>query len=374
MKPLRNDVIGLSRELVGYNTVNPPGNEENIARFVGDLLYQNGFTVDYVPFGEKRLHVIAERGLNQHIPPLVFTGHFDTVPLGQQQWSVNPFSGEVKGDRLYGRGASDMKGALAAMAIAAIQAFEEGDPSGGARLILTAGEELGCQGATDLVATYEGLGDARAIIVGEPTANLPAIGHKGGLYLDLAASGITAHSSMPHLGENAIFKVARAILKIENFVFGQQEDALLGYPTLNVGMVKGGLNINSVPDHASFTIDARTTSKIPNAELLERIRKELGDGIEIKVLTDLPAVTNDIHDPFIHKVYAACGIAKNNQGIPKTMPYLTDGSVLQKAYGNIPTVILGPGEPDMAHKIDEYCQVSKLEQAVLIYKKILINS
>ncbi|MBK6281537.1 MAG: M20 family metallopeptidase [Draconibacterium sp.] len=265
------DVISLTGKLIAFNTVNPPGNESDAAKFIGALLFENGFTVEYIPFEANRLHVIAEKGCTLDSLPVVFTGHFDTIPLGAREWSVDPFGGKVKNGKLYGRGSSDMKGGVAAMVVAAIQVAEKDFPKCGIRLIFTSGEELGCQGAKHLVETYGKLGKAKGIIVGEPTANIPAIGHKGGLYLNLTTSGITAHSSMPHLGDNAIYKAARAISKIEKFEFEAENDLLLGFPTINVGVVQGGMNINSVPDHAAFTIDARTTTKVDHQLLLEKI-------------------------------------------------------------------------------------------------------
>lgn len=367
------NVILLARKLIKFETINPPGNEKEIARYIGNLLAENGFKVKYIPFEKNRIHVIAEKACSGEIPPVVFTGHFDTVPLGASKWSVNPFGGEVEGGKLYGRGSSDMKGGLAAMIIAAILTCEKNPPNGGVRLILTSGEELGCQGAKHLVETYKELGRARGIIVGEPTANIPSIGHKGGLYLNLETTGITAHSSMPHLGDNAIYKVARAISKIEKFDFGVEKDPLLGFPTINVGIVNGGMNLNSVPDHASFTIDARTTAKVDHQKLLKRLAKVLGDEVSIETLVNLKAVSSNESDPFVQLVYSACEIAKGTEGFPKSMPYLTDGSVLQAAYGGVPTVILGPGQPEMAHQTDEFCYTKKIEQAVNIYKHIILN-
>jgi len=369
-----NMVVKLTQDLIAFDTVNPPGNEYAIAKFTGSLLMENGFNIAYVPFEGDRLHVIAEKGLSNDTFPIVFTGHFDTVPLGDRKWNMDPFGGQVLDGKLYGRGSSDMKGGVAAMVLAAIRAFEEGTPVGGVRLVLTSGEELGCQGANDLVDTYKDLGRARGLIVGEPTANIPAIGHKGGLYLKLTATGVTAHSSMPHLGENAIYKVARAILKAEQFKFGDEKDPLLGLSTLNVGQVFGGLNINSVPDHAGFTIDARTTSVVDHKVLLSALQDELGDGITIDTLVDLSAVSTEDNDSFVQMVYKACGIDHNTEGFPRSMPYLTDGSVFQKAYGGIPTVILGPGQPELAHRTDEFCFVSKLEEAVEIYKQIILKN
>lgn len=370
----KEDVIALARELIAFNTVNPPGNEGGVAKFVGSLLSGNGFEVEYVPFEENRLHVIAEKGCSGKYPPVVFTGHFDTVPLGARDWSVDPFGGEVKEGKLYGRGSSDMKGGLAAMVVAAILAFEEGTPDAGVRLVFTSGEELGCQGAKHLVSTHKNLGNASGIIVGEPTANIPAIGHKGGLYLNLTASGVTAHSSMPHLGDNAIYKVARAITKIENFDFGVEKDTLLGFPTINVGKVFGGMNINSVPDHAGFTIDARTTTKVDHQELLARLEKELGDDVSIEKLVDLHAVSSNENGLFVQMGYSACGISIGDEGFPRSLPYLTDGSVLQSAYNGVPTIILGPGQPEMAHQTDEFCNTAKIEEAVEIYKNIILKN
>lgn len=367
------DIILITRKLIAFNTVNPPGNEDEAAKFIGTLLAENGFEVEYIPFEANRLHVIAEKGCSGDIPPVTFTGHLDTVPLGAKDWSFNPFEGEVKDGKLFGRGASDMKGGVAAMVIAAIRAFEEGFPQDGVRLIFTSGEELGCQGAKHLVETYGNLGMAKGIIVGEPTANIPAIGHKGGLYLNLTTSGVTAHSSMPHLGDNAIYKVARAISKIEKFEFGVEIDPLLGSPTINVGKVFGGMNINSVPDHAGFTIDARTTTKVDHQQLLEKLQEVLGSEVSTEMLVDLKAVSSNENDPFVKAVYFACGVSMGEEGFPKSLPYLTDGSVLQPAFGGVPTIILGPGQPEMAHKTDEFCYTDKLEQAVEIYKKIILH-
>ncbi|WP_167618267.1 M20 family metallopeptidase [Maribellus sediminis] len=367
------DVIALTQKLVGFNTINPPGNEKELAVFVGELLASNGFEINYIPFEENRLHLIAEKRCNQQDLPIVLSGHFDTVPLGAKEWSVDPFGGEIKDGKLYGRGSSDMKGGLAALIVAAILAFEQGNPKGGVKLIFTAGEELGCQGAAHLVSTFKNMGAVRGIIVGEPTANIPAIGHKGGLYLELHASGVTVHSSMPHLGENAIYKIASAIKEIENFEFDVEEDELLGFPTINVGKVSGGLNINSVPDFASFTIDARTTTKINHRQLINQIQTKLGAEIEIKTLVDLPAVSSSEESQFIRQVYKACGISNKTSGYPKSLPYLTDASVLQPAFNGAPVVIMGPGQPEMAHQTDEYCTISNLEKAVEIYKNIILN-
>jgi succinyl-diaminopimelate desuccinylase len=176
---METDVILLTRKLLSFNNINPPGNEREIAEFVGNLLAGNGFQTGFHVFEEGRLHLIAERGLSPAKSPIIFSGHFDTVPLGNKKWSVDPFAGDIKDGKIWGRGSSDMKGGLAAMIIASIKAFNENPPEGGIRFVFTAGEELGCLGIQQLVKVLNDPGKASAIIVGEPTANIPATGHRG---------------------------------------------------------------------------------------------------------------------------------------------------------------------------------------------------
>jgi succinyl-diaminopimelate desuccinylase len=160
------DVISLTQKLVSFNTVNPPGNEQEIARYVGNLLADNEFAIDYHQLATNRLTLIAEKGLSGERPPIVLTGHFDTVPLGEKFWTEDPFSGTIKDGKLYGRGTSDMKAGVAAMIVASIQVFQESAPKGGVRLIFTAGEEPGCHGAKHLADTNYNMGQVSAIIVG----------------------------------------------------------------------------------------------------------------------------------------------------------------------------------------------------------------
>jgi succinyl-diaminopimelate desuccinylase len=211
------------------------------------------------------------------------------------------------------------------------------------------------------------------VIVGEPTANIPAIGHKGALYLNVVTRGKTAHSSMPELGENAIYKAARCISKIEAFRFGVEKDMLLGYPTINVGKVQGGMNINSVPDFTEFSIDIRSTSKIDHQTVLDRLYHELGQEVAIETLVDLNPVITREKDPFVQLVYDICLTGRQENKRARSVPFLTDGSVLQAYYGGVPTLILGPGEPGMAHQTDEYCSIEKIKQAVSNYKDIILN-
>jgi len=368
------DVVQLTRDLIVFNTCNPPGHEAEIAQYVGAILSDSGFDISYHEFkNNKRLHLIAEKGLTAEVGPIVFSGHFDTVPVGSGKWSVDPYGGEIINGRLFGRGSSDMKSGVAACVCASVEVFNENPPRGGIRLIFTAGEETGIEGITDLVNSGHDLGKASAIIVAEPTANMPATGHKSSLFINAFTKGVTAHSSMPHLGENAIYKAAKGINIIQKLKFDVAKDKLLGYPTINVGMIHGGKNVNSVPDSACFTIDIRSTSKLTNSEALKKLASQLGNEIDLVPFVDTGIVYTDEAEDFVQLVYRICMIEKMDQTFPKSVPYTTDAAILQPVYNHVPTVILGPGEPECAHKTDEFCYVDKIRNAVEIYKNIIFQ-
>ncbi|MCF6268946.1 MAG: M20 family metallopeptidase [Melioribacteraceae bacterium] len=368
------DVVTLTKDLVKFNTINPPGNEEGIAKFVGEIFLEHGFDVDFQKHEVGRLNLIASRGLSETYQPIILTGHFDVVPLGAKDWSVDPFNSKIIDGKLFGRGTTDMKAGLAAMIVAVVESFNENSPKGGVKLILTADEELGCRGAKKLLTSNYDIGEASAIIVGEPTSNIPYISHKGGLFINAKTLGITAHSSMPELGENAIYKAADAITKIAKFSFDVEQDPLLGYPTINVGKISGGLNLNSVPDKAEFTIDVRSTTKLNNNSAFAILKKELGDGVLLEEYTNLDAISTSEENPFIQMVYKVCKEINNVEWSKKSVSYLTDAAVLTPWLGNVPTIILGPGEPEMSHQTDEFCYVNKIEEAVKIYKNIITNN
>ena len=169
------DPISLTRSLLRFDTVNPPGRERDCARFAGRMLEEWGYRVDYHEYEDARTSVVARAGGSDAKAPLCLTGHLDVVPLGARAWSKDPFSGETDGDRLYGRGASDMKAGVAAILLAA-RAFSgklAGTP--GIVVVLTAAEEGGCIGSRQLARTNL-LGKAGAMIVGEPTSNYPLVG------------------------------------------------------------------------------------------------------------------------------------------------------------------------------------------------------
>src|SRR3977135_3115257 len=273
------DAISLTRSLLRFDTVNPPGQERDCARHIGALLETWGFRVAYHEFEEARTSVIAHAGGAESPPPLCLTGHIDTVPLGARAWSRDPFAGETDGDQLYGRGSSDMKAGVAAILLAARKLAKSFPGTPGVVIVLTAAAEGGCIGAGHLARTQL-LGKAGAMIVGEPTSNYPYVGHKGSLKFYARFRGVSAHGSMPELGVNAIYKAVRAVSQLESFDFDQPAHPVMGKPTMNVGTFEGGNTVNSVPDAASFGVDIRTVPGMDHAALLAKLQATRGRGAE----------------------------------------------------------------------------------------------
>lgn len=362
------DPIMLSRELIAFNTINPPGQELNCIRHLERILAEAGLSTSVHMFAPDRANLIARIGGTNGKPPLCFTGHVDTVPLGNAAWSVDPFAGEIIDGKLYGRGTTDMKCGVAAFVAAVCGMADTLRDTSGAVLVITAGEEIGCEGAFEL-ARAGVLGQAGAIVVAEPTSNVAVVGHKGALWLKLILRGVTAHGSMPHLGVNAAYKSARAITLLENFQFNVAPHPHLGSPTLNIGTVHAGLNVNSVPDRAEIGVDIRSIPGLDHADIKRQLRAELGDDVELETLVDVDAVWTDPATRWIKQVCetVASVTGENSGSAPRTAPYFTDASVLTPAFGNPPTIILGPGEAAKAHQTDEYCSVERIHQATAIY-------
>lgn len=362
--------LELTRALVRFDTINPPGNERPCAEHLGRILEDAGFAVSYHEFAETRTSLVARIGGGADAKPLCFTGHIDTVPLGAVPWSADPFAADIADGKLYGRGTSDMKGGVAAFVVAAIRLARELETGPGVVLVVTAGEETGCEGAYHLAGLGNVLGDAGAIVVAEPSSNFPFIGHKGALWLKAVASGVTAHGSMPELGVNAIYRAARMISLLEDFNFNVARHEVLGKPTLNVGTVEGGMNINSVPDRAEVGIDIRTLPDQDHGDLCAHLSSYLGDDISIEAIVDVGSVWTDPAGDWMLNVFDVIAEILGKMPEVHTATYFTDAAALTPAYGGPPTVILGPGEAAMAHQTDEYCVVDRIDQAVDAYVEI----
>ncbi len=362
------DVIELTRTLVRFETVNPPGREDACARFLGQILEAGGFHIAYHSFAPGRTNLIArspvpdgERGA------IVLSGHLDTVPFGATTWRHDPTAADMAGGKIYGRGASDMKAGLAAMVLAALADGHDVPVT----LVLTAGEETGCEGVRSLVQEGRLQGRVRALVVGEPTANQPLIGHKGALWLELEARGRSAHGSQPERGDNAICKAVEAINRLKDYRFDGICHPLLGQPTMNIGTIQGGANINSVPDRAVVGLDIRTVPGLGHAALVEALQSRCGDLVRFRILADMEGFASDQQDPWIQEVFRLVSPYLEEAPLPRGASYFTDAATLANAFGHPPTIILGPGEPSQAHQTDEYVTVQRIEDALSLYRSIL---
>ena len=201
-----------------------------------------------------------------------------------------------------------MKGGTAAIVVAAERVAALGEGAAGLELVLCAGEETGCEGALAL-AQDGALGRGGAVLVAEPTTNYPCVAHKGVVWADAVARGKTAHGSMPHLGENAIYKLARAVARLEDFALEADEHALLGLPTVSLGTMSGGININSVPDYATAGIDVRTVPGMGGDAVLAALRERLGDEVELEPRVVLDAIDTDPGDEWVREVFEVMAAA-----------------------------------------------------------------
>jgi succinyl-diaminopimelate desuccinylase len=368
------DPVALTQALVRANTVNPPGHEDLCTTQLADLLSTAGFDCRTVEFAPRRSSLVARIGGHAERLPLCFTGHVDVVPLGAAAWQHDPFGAGIVDGRLYGRGSSDMKSGVAAFTAASIGLADRLRDSAGLVLVITAGEETGCEGAFHLVGSDAGralIGAAGALVVGEPTGNSPLVGHKGALWLSAQLSGVTAHGSMPERGDNAVYKMARAALALEAFRFDTGTHPLMGSPTLNVGTAHGGLNINSVPDAAELAIDIRSVAGQDHRQVLQCLCRVLGPQVRLRTLLDVGSVYTEPDDPWIRRVFALCQARSGQPAQARTVSYFTDAAALRGPLGQPPTLILGPGEAAMAHQTDEYCRVDAIVEATSLYGDLI---
>jgi succinyl-diaminopimelate desuccinylase len=370
----RASVVELTRQLIRFQSVNPPGNEREVAEFLGRYMTELGMDVEIQVLAEDRANVIGRlsgRGTGH----LVLAGHLDVVPPGAQRWTHPPFAAELTDGRIYGRGSTDMKGGVASMVTAAAELVREGfQPRADLIIACTAGEEAGMVGAVAMVERRS-LRDARYLVVGEPTDLDVYIAEKGVLWLHIRALGKTAHGSMPWLGVNAVSYMARLIPRLEEYPFPRGHSALLGDPTLSVNVVTGGNKTNVVPDVCEITVDMRTVPPQDHAEIIARVRevaREVAEsfdptiGVEVEVENDKIALETDRSEPLIEAMVQSVEAVRGAPPKVGGITYGTDAADLGPGFG-VPMVICGPGSTAMLHQTDEYVEVDQLVQAERIY-------
>jgi succinyl-diaminopimelate desuccinylase len=365
------DALDLLSELIRFRTIG--GGEGAAARHCAALVEKAGLGTRLLEWEPGREQLVA-RTAGGDGPPLTFTGHLDTVPVSDD-WSVDPWAAERDGDKVVGRGASDMKSGVAAAVVATVEHAARPHTCRGVQLVLTAGEETGCTGLVGLDASgRDAMARGGPLVVAEPTANALVIGHKGAHWMRLRATGRAAHGSAPELGDNAVVRLARAAVALHDHV-GWPRDDRFGSVTANVGVLRGGVAPNVVPDVAELMLDIRTVPAVDAAQLRAQVGLLAGEQVDVADHVVLPPVDTGADEPFVGMVRAALQAAGASDEVAPPARFFTDASVLAGVLGGedgpVPTVVLGPGEPAQCHVVDEYCHASRVEQAVVVYRELL---
>ena len=367
-----DSVVDLLQKVIQIESTNPPGNEIDLARWLADYFAKAGIDAQVLEYEERRANLVARIRGSGGRPALVFSAHMDTVPVGEVPWMFPPFSGTLHEGKVYGRGAADMKGGLAALAEAAtILAKSEIPLRGDLIIAFTYDETHGLEGARLLV---EGgyLDGAGAVLVAEPSSLDVFIAEKGALWLKCRAEGKTAHTSMPHLGRNAILEMVHFLHHLEHHLdFGDVHHPLLGSPTFTVGTIRGGVTINVVPDACEVQLDIRLVPGVDHRQVVQQVQ-DLGEGrVQVQVMDWKPPVETDPQAEIVDLSLRAVEEVTGRPLSPKGVAYYTDGAVIANRLG-IPMVIIGPADTGMTHQPNEYVEVSRLVEAVKIY--VLIAS
>lgn len=315
-------------------------------------------------------------------PGLILSGHSDVVPVDGQAWDTDPFKATVKDGRLYGRGAADMKGYIAA-ALTATPKFLAAGLDFPLHLALSYDEEIGCFGVHGLIKDLQEQGIQPAgCIVGEPTSMQPVIAHKGSYRFRCCVTGREAHSSYTNMGVNAIEYAARIIVYIRQMAdrFAQLETRNYGftvpYTTMQTGTIRGGLASNIVPKDCSFDFEARTMPGVDPQRLYQEVqdfaatllpemrRIEPDAAIAFEWLASTPGLSTAEQEAITQ--LAAALSRQNRTG---SVSYGTEAGFFQQA--GIPTVVCGPGNIEQAHKPNEFVALEQLAQCEAFMLRLL---
>ncbi|SFD87265.1 acetylornithine deacetylase/succinyl-diaminopimelate desuccinylase [Lentibacillus persicus] len=364
---------------IQYNTENPPGNEKHLANFIAHKMHRIGAHVEFEEVFKERPNVLCSLKFSDNGPSFLWNSHMDTVPVGNIPWNFDPLEGKKDSNFIYGRGASDAKGSLAAM-MAAVEILKELDLPLRGELLFTpvVSEERGGEG-TDYFVKKGMAGRAPiAAVVGEPTKCQIALGNRGSNRRKIIVKGVATHSSNPDKGKNAIYRASKLTLAIEELhesLKNKEKNPYLGSPVVSVNMIKGGVEHNVVPDQAEIVVDRR---RIPGEgenqldeeieQIVERIR-QTDPTFEYEIVNlnmdKNPAMTNDSHfivEKSANTIYELTGRKASLTGIKAG----TDMTNL-KNDGNVPSIIYGPGDMGVAHTVDEFVPINEVLEAVKFY-------
>lgn len=356
--------IKLLRELVAVNSVNPtlvrgaPG-EREIADLIAAEMRRGGLDVSIETVTHGRPNVVGVLEGRAAGRTLMFCGHTDTVGVTGM---IDPFTPIERDGRLYGRGAQDMKGGVAAMIAAATAIAARGGLAAG-RVVVAAvvDEEHSSIGADALVKSWR----ADAAVVTEPTDLEIAVGHKGFAWVDIAVSGKAAHGSRPKDGQDAILRLGRVLTRLEALdrtLQARPPHPLVGTGSLHASIIEGGRELSSYPDRATLQMERRTLPSEAESVALTEVRQIL-DALTAedptfrataKAMFSRPAyeIEADHHLPL---TLAAALTRAGGQPRVTGASFWTDAAVL--GHAGIPSVLFGPGGAGL-HSAEEYVNVA----------------
>jgi len=354
--------------------VEPPFGEGAMADLLTEILSSWGAQTETVEFAPGRFNFLARFDGVDPGRTLMLEAHADTVPV--EGMTIPPFDPVVRDGRLYGRGSCDCKAAMAAMLLAIRRVLDEGGPPATLWFVSTGDEEVGGTGARHLV---DGGFRPDAAIVGEPTDLAVVHATRGGYRCKIVTKGRAAHSSDPSRGVNAITKMARVVRTIEG-PFADElaglSHAVLGSPTVSVGVIRGGEQVNVVPDRCEIDVDRRTlpgeTRRAVREQFLRHLEAIAADdpqfAYDLEELAWYPAFVEDREGPVARLVAEACETVLGRTEF-KAVPWTANSGIFKAA--GIPCILFGPGSSGQAHTAEESVELDQVVKAVDVYAEII---
>lgn len=372
--------IEILQKLIRIKTVN--NNEAEAADYLASLFepYSNAKVerLTYAPNRDNLIVTIGETG-----PILGFSGHLDVVAPGDlNAWDSDPFEPVIKQQRLYGRGAADMKSGLAALVVAMLELLESKQPlSGRIRLLATVGEETGEYGAAQL--TKAGYADNLiGLIVAEPTSDLSQLVYtaRGVIDYRITSIGKAAHSARPQFGVNAIDNLMLFYQQVKaRFADFTAVDPVLGGITHNITKISGGEQVNSIPSYAELWGNIRTIPAYPNqvfydkiAELLAELNQQSDVKLSVEYSFPEEAIPGDPQSPIIKAAQLTAQEVLGRTFKIAGSSGANDGAEFLQAKGTFNSIEIGPGS-DSSHQSNEYVELPIYLQAIEFYQKFALE-
>ncbi len=370
---MKNEAIELLTKLLEIPSVNGTRGEKNISAFIANYFKGYGIECEVIKVDEKRDNLIAYIEGEDSEVEVILNGHMDTVPFGElKMWDTPPDRVVIKGNRIYGRGSSDMKSGLAGMIYALTHLKKK--PKKSIVFIATCDEEKDGTGALEIVKTKV-LEEAKFMIIGEPTSlNLGSM-QKGCLWTKIKLYGKTSHGAYPEKGINAIEKLYPLIGGLCHFV-KEFDKSSIHNSTAQINVIEGGNVPNMTADNCFAILDIRMvkplTKDIVIKELDRLIKKMLDEEkeivIEYEILNHRNSVESDEDSDSFKRLIEE--IIKVTTSCKKLgFSYFSDGSIFVENNSDLNVVLFGPGIADMAHRPNEYVEADKY----LDYIEILRN-